>query len=102
MEYRLLLRSVRTLNGEYRIVITKAADKDKDKIKQYPALRRNAENLIELLRNDPFQNPPPYEKLAGSLSMCYSRRLNRQHRLVYMVYEEEKTVKIISMWTHYE
>lgn len=90
------------LNGNYRIVITRAAQKDKEKIKQIPALRRNAENLIELLKTDPFQNPPPYEKLVGNLSGCYSRRINAQHRLVYMVYEEEKTVKIISMWTHYE
>ena len=90
------------MSGKYRIVITKAAQKDKEKVKQIPALKRNAENLIELLRNNPFQNPPPYEKLAGNLSACYSRRLNAQHRLVYMVYEEEKTVKILSMWSHYE
>ena len=90
------------LNGNYKIVITKAAQKDKEKIKRIPALRRNAENLIELLKTDPFQNPPPYEKLVGNLSGCYSRRINAQHRLVYMVYEEERTVKIISMWTHYE
>ena len=90
------------MSGKYRIVITKAAQKDKEKVKQIPALKRNAENLIELLRNNPFQNPPPYEKLAGNLSACYSHRLNAQHRLVYMVYEEEKTVKILSMWSHYE
>ena len=90
------------MSGKYRIVITKAAQKDKEKVKQIPALKRNAENLIELLRNNPFQNPPPYEKLAGNLSACYSRRLNAPHRLVYMVYEEEKTVKILSMWSHYE
>ena len=90
------------MSGKYRIVITKAAQKDKEKVKQIPALKRNAENLIELLRNNPFQNPPPYEKLAGNLSACYSRRLNAQHRLVYMVYEEEKTVKILSMWSRYE
>ena len=85
------------LNGNYRIVITKAAQKDKEKIKQLPVLRRNVENLLEALKNNPFQNPPPYEKLVGALCMCYSRRINSQHRLVYMVYEPEKTVKIISM-----
>ncbi len=90
------------MNGNYRVVITKAAQKDKEKIKQYPALRRNVENLIELLKTDPYRNPPPYEKLVGDLSMCYSRRINSQHRLVYMIYEAEKTVKIISMWLHYE
>lgn len=91
-----------TLSGDYRIVITKSAQKDKEKIKQYPALKRHSENLIQLLKTNPFQNPPPYEKLSGQLNMCYSRRINSQHRLVYMVYEEEKTVKIISMWSHYE
>lgn len=90
------------MNGNYRVVITKAAQKDKEKIKQYPALHRNVENLIELLKTDPYRNPPPYEKLVGDLSMCYSRRINSQHRLVYMIYEAEKTVKIISMWLHYE
>ena len=91
------------MSGElYRIVITKAAQKDKEKIKQYPALRRNVENLLELVRVNPFQNPPPYEKLLGNLSSCYSRRINAQHRFVYTVDEEIKTVKIISMWTHYE
>jgi len=90
------------LNGNYSVVITKAAQKDKEKIKQYPALRQNVENLIELLKTDPYRNPPPYEKLVGDLSMCYSRRINSQHRLVYMIYEAEKTVKIISMWSHYE
>lgn len=90
------------MNGNYRVVITKAAQKDKEKIKQYPALRRNVENLIELLKTDPYRNPPPYEKLVGDLSMCYSRRINSQNRLVYMIYEAEKTVKIISMWSHYE
>ncbi|MGN0462214.1 MAG: Txe/YoeB family addiction module toxin [Ruminococcus sp.] len=92
-----------TLNGEkYRIVITKSAQKDKEKIKQYPALKKKANNLVELLRENPYQNPPPYEKLLGNLNMCYSRRINAQHRLVYMVDESVKTVKIISMWTHYE
>jgi len=90
------------LSGEYKILITKSAKKDRDKIKQYPALRKNVDNLIELMRVNPFQNPPPYEKLMGNLKQCYSRRINAQHRLVYMVYEDEKAVKIISMWSHYE
>ncbi|MEE3450805.1 MAG: Txe/YoeB family addiction module toxin [Acutalibacteraceae bacterium] len=90
------------MNGKYSLKITKAAQKDKEKIKQYPALKKNVQNLLDLLIINPFQNPPPYEKLMGNLSMCYSRRINSQHRLVYMVDEENKVVKIISMWTHYE
>ena len=85
----------------YRIVIIKSAQKDKDKIKSVPALKRNVEKLLEILKKNPYQNPPSYEKLIGLPNM-YSRRINRQHRLVYQVFEEEKTVKIISMWTHYE
>ncbi|MEE3486135.1 MAG: Txe/YoeB family addiction module toxin [Bacteroidales bacterium] len=90
------------MSGNYKIVITKAAQKDKEKIKQYPALIKNVKNLFEVIENNPYQNPPPYEKLVGDLHMLYSRRINANHRLVYMVYEEEKTVKIVSMWTHYE
>lgn len=85
----------------YRIVIIKSAQKDKNKIKSVPALKRNVEKLLEILKKNPYQNPPSYEKLIGLPNM-YSRRINRQHRLVYQVFEEEKTVKIISMWTHYE
>mgnify|MGYP003206812302 CR=1 FL=1 len=72
----------------YRIVILKSAQKDKEKIKTIPALKRNVENLLEVLRNHPFQNPPPYEKLKGSLGDFYSRRINAQHRLVYRVIEK--------------
>lgn len=90
------------MNGEYQIFITKAAQKDKEKIKQYPALRKNIENLLSLMKVNPYQNPPPYEKLLGNLSQCYSRRINSQHRLVYTVDEEQKAIKIISMWSHYE
>lgn len=86
----------------YKIVIMKSALKDKNKIKEIPALKRNTEKLLEIIKEDPFQNPPPYEKLSGSLSELYSRRINRQHRLVYKVMEEEKTIIIVSMWTHYE
>ena len=91
-----------SLNGDYKIVITKAAQRDKEKIKQYPALVRNVQNLLDVIKVNPFQYPPPYEKLVGDLNMLYSRRINSKHRLVYMVYEKEKTVKIVSMWTHYE
>ena len=90
------------MNGEYRIVITKSAQKDKEKIKALPALKNNVDILLAVLRNNPFQNPPPYERLQGSFSVYYSRRINRQHRLVYTVDEAERVVKIVSMWTHYE
>lgn len=87
--------------SEYRIVILKSAQKDKEKIKAIPALKKNVDNLLGVIRKNPYQNPPPYEKLRG-LTDCYSRRINIQHRLVYRVVEEEKTIIIISMWTHYE
>lgn len=87
---------------EYKLVILKQALKDKEKIKQQPALKRTVEKLLELIKVEPFKNPPPYESLAGNLKGLYSRRINRQHRLVYRVLEEEKTIIIVSMWTHYE
>lgn len=87
---------------EYKIILTKQADKDKEKIKQYPALKNNVENLISLLKRNPFEVPPFYEPLIGELKGLYSRRLNKQHRLVYRVLEEEKIVMIVSMWTHYD
>lgn len=90
------------MNGEYRLAILKSAQKDKEKIKQYPALREKVDSLLSILRQDPYQNPPPYEKLKGDLLGFYSRRINVQHRLVYSVHEAEKTVKIAAMWTHYE
>lgn len=90
------------LSGNYKIVITKGAQKDKEKIKAIPALKNNVDGLLEILRTNPFQNPPPYEKLQGNLRAYYSRRINRQHRLIYMIDEPKKTVKIVSMWTHYE
>ena len=90
------------LNGEYEIRILKGAQRDKEKIKQFPALRRNVEELLAVLRADPYQNPPPYEKLVGAMRGMYSRRINRQHRLVYEVDEASRTVRIVSMWTHYE
>ena len=90
------------LNGEYSLKNTKSAQKKKKKIEQYPALKRNVQNLLDLIKIDPYQNPPPYEKLLGNLSECYSRRINAQHRLVYTVDEDNKLIRIISMWTHYE
>lgn len=85
----------------YSIVYHKKAIQDIPKLKA-AHLDGKAKKLIEVLRNNPFQNPPPYEKLVGDLQGAYSRRINVKHRLVYVVYEEEKTVRIISMWTHYE
>ena len=85
----------------YRIVYTKTAAKDAAKLRAVH-LTEKAKALIEILREDPYQSPPPYEKLTGDLLEAYSRRLNIQHRLVYEVYEEEQTVKILSLWTHYE
>jgi Txe/YoeB family toxin of toxin-antitoxin system len=64
--------------------------------------RGKAEEFIRTLRDNPYQTPPPYEKLAGDLAGAYSRRINIQHRLIYQIIEDEKTVKIIRMWTHYE
>lgn len=83
------------------IVFTKQAQKDAKKLSS-AGLRPKAEMLIEVLRENPFMTPPPYEKLLGDLSGAYSRRINIQHRLAYQVLEAEKTVKIIRMWTHYE
>jgi toxin YoeB len=85
----------------WRVVFTKQAQKDAKKIAR-SNLRANAEELIELLRLDPFQNPPRYEKLVGDLLGAYSRRINIQHRLVYEVLEDERFVKVLRMWTHYE
>ena len=85
----------------YKILYTKDAQKDIPKLKS-AHLDKNAKLLIEVIKNNPFQNPPPYEKLLGNLTGLYSRRINIQHRLVYQVIEESKTVKIVSMWSHYE
>ncbi len=85
----------------YAIVYTKKAVNDIPKLKA-AKLDNKAKALINLLRENPYQTPPPYEKLQGDLSGAYSRRINIKHRLVYEVLEEEATVKIISLWTHYE
>ena len=86
---------------KWRIVYTKQAQKDAKKIAA-AGLRPKAEKLLEILATNPFQTPPPYEKLMGDLSGAYSRRINIQHRLVYQVLEKTRTVKVIRMWTHYE
>lgn len=85
----------------YAVVYTKNAVKDVHKIKA-ARLSKKVKDLIELIKQNPFQTPPPYEKLVGDLQGAYSRRINIQHRLVYEVFESEKTVKILSMWSRYE
>lgn len=85
----------------WQLVFTKQAQKDAKKI-AHSGLRPQAERLLEIIKENPFKNPPPYEKLVGDLSGAYSRRINIQHRLVYQVIEDIKTVKVIRMWTHYE
>lgn len=85
----------------YKIKYHKKAVKEISKLKE-SNLDTKAKKLIELIKENPFQNPPPYEKLVGDLQNYYSRRINIKHRLVYQVNEQEKIVKIISMWSHYE
>lgn len=85
----------------YKILYHKRALKDIERIKQ-DKLEKKVKGLIEILRNNPYQNPPPYERLLGELKDYYSRRVNIQHRLVYQVLEEESVVRILSMWSHYE
>jgi Txe/YoeB family toxin of toxin-antitoxin system len=84
-----------------RVVYTRQAQKDAKRIAA-AGLRPKAEKLLEILSRNPLQSPPPYEKLMGDLSGAYSRRINIQHRLVYQVMEEIRTVKVVRMWTHYE
>lgn len=85
----------------WRLVYTKQAQKDAKKLAR-SNLRPKAQALLDIIQHDPFQYPPPYEKLIGDLSGAYSRRINIQHRIVYEVLEDEQMVKIIRMWTHYE
>ena len=85
----------------YKIVYTKTAVKDIPRLKS-AHLDEKAKALIEVIRENPYQTPPSYEKLVGDLSGLYSRRINIQHRLVYEVLENEQTIKIVSLWTHYE
>lgn len=83
------------------MLFTKQAQKDSKKLASV-GLRPKAEALLDILRVNPYQNPPPYEKLIGDLSGAYSRRINIQHRLVYQVYDAERVVKVLRLWTHYE
>ena len=85
----------------WAIVYTKQAQKDARKLAS-SRLKPQAQRLLDLIAKNPFQNPPPYEKLIGDLAGVYSRRINIQHRLVYQVYDAENTVKVVRMWTHYE
>ena len=85
----------------WKVVFTKQAQKDAHRIAS-AGLKPKAEKLIEILRSDPFQKPPNYEKLVGDLSGAYSRRINIKHRLIYQILKKENTVKVIRMWTHYE
>ena len=85
----------------WQIVFTKQAQKDAKKISS-AGLRSKAQQLLDILRENPYQTPPPFEKLIGDLSGAYSRRINIQHRLVYQIIDDKEIVKVIRMWTHYE
>ncbi|MCP3891506.1 MAG: Txe/YoeB family addiction module toxin [Desulfobulbaceae bacterium] len=85
----------------WELVFTKQAQKDAKKL-SLAGLKKKAQKLLEIIKENPYQNPPPYEKLVGDLSGAYSRRINIQHRLVYQPYDADKIVKIIRLWTHFE
>ncbi|RJQ56774.1 MAG: Txe/YoeB family addiction module toxin [Desulfobacteraceae bacterium] len=85
----------------WRLVFTKHAKRDAKKLTR-SGLKAQAERILNILREDPYQSPPPFEKLIGDLSGACSRRINIQHRLVYQILDDIKTVKVIRMWTHYE
>lgn len=85
----------------WRLVYTKQAQKDSKKLAA-SGLKPKAQELLAILSEDPFQRPPPFEKLLGDLAGAYSRRINIQHRLVYQVLEAEKVVKVLRLWSHYE
>jgi toxin YoeB len=85
----------------WRLVFTNQAQKDAKKLAS-SGLRPKAQELLDLLAEDPFKKPPSFEKLVGDLSGAYSRRINIQHRLVYQVLEEERVVKVLRLWSHYE
>lgn len=86
---------------EWTLVFTKQAQKDAKKLSA-TGLKEKAQQLLVILQQNPFQTPPPYEKLVGDLTGAYSRRITIQHRLVYQVLEKPKVVKVLRMWTHYE
>jgi toxin YoeB len=83
------------------VVYTKQAQKDAKKLGA-AGLRGSVEKIIQVIKTNPWQNPPPYEKLVGDLAGAYCRRINIQHRLIYQILEDQRTVKIIRVWTHYE
>ena len=85
----------------WQLVYTKQAQKDAKKLAA-SGLKANAQELLEIVAKNPFQDPPAFEKLVGDLVGTYSRRINIQHRLVYEVFRKEKTVKVLRLWTHYE
>jgi toxin YoeB len=85
----------------WRLVYTKQAKRDAKKL-SHAGLKPQAERLLDILREDPYRVPPPYERLVGDLAGAFSRRINIQHRIVYQILGDIKTVKVIRMWTHYE
>lgn len=85
----------------WRLVYTKQAQKDARKLAS-SGLKPKAQELLDIVAADPFQRPPPFEKLVGDLAGAYSRRINIQHRLVYQVLEDQKVVKVLRLWTHYD
>ncbi|MCB1736089.1 MAG: Txe/YoeB family addiction module toxin [Gammaproteobacteria bacterium] len=85
----------------WKLVYTKQAQKDAKKLAS-SGLKKKAQELLRVIEQNPYQNPPPYEKLVGDLLGAYSRRINIQHRIVYQVLESEQVVKVLRLWTHYE
>jgi toxin YoeB len=85
----------------WRLVFTKQAQRDAKKI-ALSGLKAQASKLLDIIKKNPYQNPPAYEELVGDLSGAFSRRINIQHRIIYQVLDDVKTVKVIRMWTHYE
>ena len=85
----------------WQLYYTKQAQKDARKLAS-SGLKNKAQELLKIIEQDPYQNPPPYEKLVGDLSGAYSRRINIQHRLVYQVLEKPKSIKVLRLWSHYE
>jgi Txe/YoeB family toxin of toxin-antitoxin system len=85
----------------WQLYYTKQAQKDARKLAS-SGLKNKAQELLSIIAADPYQNPPPYEKLVGDLAGAYSRRINIQHRLVYQVLEKEKSIKVLRLWSHYE
>ena len=85
----------------WKLYYTRQAQKDARKLAS-SGLKSKAQELLQIIEQDPYQKPPPYEKLIGDLAGAYSRRINIQHRLVYQVLEEDKAIKVLRLWTHYE